>query len=436
VAAYSRVVNARPRWASVLRAVVPVDQEHEAAIAQVFERVHPIRKRDHGLLDFDDLLLYWRAAAADPVTGPALAAAYDHVLVDEYQDTNLIQADIVQISAPRRWVLTHGGRRRRPGHLCLQGRHGAQHARLLHSVPGCDGRSPSSATTARPSPSWIWPTPCSPKPRRGTTSGCGPTRREVDPGPVLATCPDEGGPSGRGRRRDPGALRVRRRVAAAGGAVPHCPSQRPARGRAAPPGHPVSSSTGVCGFSRRPTCATCWPRCRVLDNPRDELAWYRLLQLLDGIGPAGARTLMADLGVTDLGSPHRVANQDPLGLFVGGGCPLPPKAAADGAGAAAALGRLPGRHAPAWRPDRPTAPGSRSAAPAPVRQRRGPPSRPRSPEPAGGRLRHRARAVAELTLDPPSSTGDLAGPPLLDDDYVILSARCTRPRAASGESCT
>jgi DNA helicase-2/ATP-dependent DNA helicase PcrA len=33
----------------------------------------------------------------------------------------------------------------------------------------------------------------------------------------------------------------------------------------------------------------------------------------------------------------------------------------------------------------------------------------------------RARMVAELTLDPPASTGDLAGPPLLDDDYLILS---------------
>jgi len=33
----------------------------------------------------------------------------------------------------------------------------------------------------------------------------------------------------------------------------------------------------------------------------------------------------------------------------------------------------------------------------------------------------RGRFVAELTLDPPSSTGDLAGPPLLDEDYLVLS---------------
>jgi DNA helicase II / ATP-dependent DNA helicase PcrA len=33
----------------------------------------------------------------------------------------------------------------------------------------------------------------------------------------------------------------------------------------------------------------------------------------------------------------------------------------------------------------------------------------------------RGRFLADLTLDPPVSTGDLAGPPLRDEDYVVLS---------------
>ena len=33
----------------------------------------------------------------------------------------------------------------------------------------------------------------------------------------------------------------------------------------------------------------------------------------------------------------------------------------------------------------------------------------------------RSRFLSELTLDPPASTSDLAGPPLLDEDYLILS---------------
>ncbi|HEY3810810.1 MAG TPA: ATP-dependent helicase, partial [Acidimicrobiales bacterium] len=98
LAVYSRVVNARQPLRPVLRQSFPWVQEHEAAVAGIFA-AYTQRKRDQRLLDFDDLLLYWRAAAADPVTGPALAGAYDHVLVDEYQDTNLLQADIVQSRA-------------------------------------------------------------------------------------------------------------------------------------------------------------------------------------------------------------------------------------------------------------------------------------------------------------------------------------------------
>ena len=54
---------------------------------------------------------------------------------------------------------------------------------------------------------------------------------------------------------------------------------------------------------------------RVLDNPRDELAWYRLLQLLEGLGPAGARKAMHALGVAD-------ADANPLTRFVGADPPL------------------------------------------------------------------------------------------------------------------
>src|SRR5919199_1513576 len=38
---------------------------------------------------------------------------------------------------------------------------------------------------------------------------------------------------------------------------------------------------------------------RILENPRDEVSWFRVLQLLDGIGPAGARSMIAALSVHD-----------------------------------------------------------------------------------------------------------------------------------------
>jgi DNA helicase-2/ATP-dependent DNA helicase PcrA len=46
------------------------------------------------LLDYDDLLLFWRAVAESSV-GRQAAREFEHILVDEYQDTNPLQAEIL-----------------------------------------------------------------------------------------------------------------------------------------------------------------------------------------------------------------------------------------------------------------------------------------------------------------------------------------------------
>ncbi|MGH9055762.1 MAG: UvrD-helicase domain-containing protein, partial [Acidimicrobiales bacterium] len=66
VSVYSRVVSSGRPLGDVLREHFPWAGEHEAAIGQVFAS-YTGRKRAQHLLDFDDLLLYWRAAVADPV---------------------------------------------------------------------------------------------------------------------------------------------------------------------------------------------------------------------------------------------------------------------------------------------------------------------------------------------------------------------------------
>lgn len=54
-------------------------------------------KRDHGLMDYDDLLVNWRKMVVEfPEIREVLTRKFSHVMVDEYQDTNLIQADIVR----------------------------------------------------------------------------------------------------------------------------------------------------------------------------------------------------------------------------------------------------------------------------------------------------------------------------------------------------
>ncbi len=91
---YSRAVNTGEPLTDVISVVAPWCAELTEAIAAICKE-YVGRKRALGLVDFDDLLLYWRAAALDPVVGPQLAAEFDHILVDEYQDVNALQVDVV-----------------------------------------------------------------------------------------------------------------------------------------------------------------------------------------------------------------------------------------------------------------------------------------------------------------------------------------------------
>ena len=52
-------------------------------------------KQAQNVLDYDDLLLYWAQMVADPDLARQIGEKFDHVLVDEYQDTNRLQASIL-----------------------------------------------------------------------------------------------------------------------------------------------------------------------------------------------------------------------------------------------------------------------------------------------------------------------------------------------------
>ncbi|MCK5517067.1 MAG: ATP-dependent helicase, partial [Desulfobulbaceae bacterium] len=57
-------------------------------------------KYNHGLMDYDDLLVNWkRLLEESDQVRTTLSERFSHIMVDEYQDTNLIQADIVRMSA-------------------------------------------------------------------------------------------------------------------------------------------------------------------------------------------------------------------------------------------------------------------------------------------------------------------------------------------------
>ncbi len=75
---------------------LPREWAREAEALQGLARAYDERLRAAGLLDFDDLLLEARRALREgPGVADALKARFAHVLVDEYQDTNLVQRDLL-----------------------------------------------------------------------------------------------------------------------------------------------------------------------------------------------------------------------------------------------------------------------------------------------------------------------------------------------------
>jgi DNA helicase-2/ATP-dependent DNA helicase PcrA len=99
LAIYSRVVNSRDPLAHVLQSTFPWCSEWEAELKRLFG-AYVDAKQEQNVLDYDDLLLFWADMAADPELGPELGALFDHVLVDEYQDTNRLQAAVLHGMKP------------------------------------------------------------------------------------------------------------------------------------------------------------------------------------------------------------------------------------------------------------------------------------------------------------------------------------------------
>jgi DNA helicase-2/ATP-dependent DNA helicase PcrA len=96
---YSRAVNSRDPLDVVLASTFPWCAEWEAQLKTLFG-AYVDAKQEQNVLDYDDLLLFWAEMAADPELGPVLGARFDHVLVDEYQDTNRLQAAIINGMKP------------------------------------------------------------------------------------------------------------------------------------------------------------------------------------------------------------------------------------------------------------------------------------------------------------------------------------------------
>jgi DNA helicase-2/ATP-dependent DNA helicase PcrA len=415
-AIYSRTVNAGEKLGDVLKRHYPWCLEETDGIRQIFQS-YTSRKREQNVLDYDDLLLFWKALATSPDTREALAAMFDHVLVDEYQDTNALQADILEglrpPETPRNLTVVGDDAQSIYAFRAATVRNilefpvrfaGAKVIRLEQNYRSIPPILAASNAAIELSPQrhekTLWST------RDGA-------RR-----PILRTCLDEAEQCDFICRavlqhREEGVPLKHQAVLFR--AAHHSDLLEVELARRNIP----FVKYGGLKFLEAAHVKDALAMLRVLENPFDEVSWFRVLQLPEGIGPATARRLMDQLGVRrlddDQSSPLLRFLQEPVAV---------PKGAADGVRELrAALGDCLADETampPAAQLDRLRV----FLEPVFARNYDTPGARSRDLEQlellASGYER-RGRFVSELTLDPPSSTGDLAGPPLLDEDWLVLS---------------
>jgi len=105
LAIYSRTVNAELPLEDVLGSFFPWCGAWEAELRRLFAAYVEAKQQQH-VLDYDDLLLYWAQMMQEPSIAVHVSDRFDHVLVDEYQDTNRLQASVLLALKPNGRGLT------------------------------------------------------------------------------------------------------------------------------------------------------------------------------------------------------------------------------------------------------------------------------------------------------------------------------------------
>jgi DNA helicase-2/ATP-dependent DNA helicase PcrA len=404
---YSRTVNAQAPLSSVLAEQFPWCQAYAEEIAGIFVG-YGGRKRDAQALDLDDLLLYWRALAQHEVAGPHLAGLFDHLLVDEYQDVNALQVEIVAALRRENRALTVVGDD-------LQAIYGFRAASAEHILsfptlfpdaatatleqnyrstqPILDLANTVAAQAERRHPKQL-------------RSSRGPATAAP---PQVVFCRDENAEASEVAERVlaayEGGIRLREQAVLMRTGH-HSSLLELELGRRDIP----FVKYGGIRYLETAHVKDFLALLRLVHNPRDQVSWFRLLQLLEGIGPRTATRLHAAFELDLATLPEQWA-ASPI---------VPAAARADGealllALTAAASGSSPGAQAALLR-----------IALAPLIEHRYPDPAPRLHDLAlladsAAHATSLEQFTAELAIDPPRSSADFAGPPKLDDDYLVLS---------------
>ncbi|MFH0914905.1 MAG: ATP-dependent helicase [bacterium] len=444
---YSRCVNAREPVEEAVETRFPWCKDEIEDLRRLFA-AYVDHKGEQSVLDYDDLLLFWHGLLTDPRAARSIRGRFDHVLVDEYQDTNRLQAEILEMLCPAGKNLTAVGDdaqaiysfraatvrnildfpQRFPNtHIVTL----EQNYRSTQAI--LDATNEVIAGAAERHAKNLW------------------SRRSDGAKPQLVSCEDEDEQTEFVIRqvlehREAGL--ALRRQAVLFRASHHSLALELELTRRNIPFHKY----GGLRFVETAHVKDLMAFLRLAENPRDLMAGTRVLMLLPGIGPKKARSLMdrlaggteqagaaprAEQGEADLAraAPSETAPSEtapsgssstgiaPAGFAAWAGCPAPTAAAAGKWGELISLmtsigSREPGDLASQIKRTR--------LFYTPLLERLYDNARARlmdleQLEWLAARFPDRARFLAEIALDPPTYTEDLAGPPVLDEDFLILS---------------
>jgi DNA helicase-2/ATP-dependent DNA helicase PcrA len=404
LAIYSTAVNKQASLDRVLAQDYPWCAAWEPQLRRLFSAYVEAKQRQ-GVLDYDDLLLYWAHLMDEPALAADVRERFSHVLVDEYQDTNRLQATILLALKPDGRGLTAVG----------------DDAQAIYAFRGATVRNildyPAQFTPAARVVT-LERNYRSTRPILDATNaviGLASERftkdlrseRESRELPRIVTVADEATQA----RYVADQVLERREAATAlkSQAVLFRASSHSAvlELELVRRNIPYVKFGGL-KFLEAAHVKDVLAFLRLLENPRDRVAGFRVLQLLPGVGPKTAARLL-----------DAMANADPAEVIAGMAAPHGGTADWEGFTASFRLLRSQRQGWPAelelvnrwYEPHLQRVHENADVRLADLRQL----------EAIAAGYPSRERFLTELTLDPPGATSDEAGPPLKDEDYLILS---------------
>jgi DNA helicase-2/ATP-dependent DNA helicase PcrA len=405
LAIYSRRVNGEAELETVLRKDFPWCEMWKDELKALFGE-YVSRKQTQSILDYDDLLLYLFCLLQIQEVADSIGGRFDQVLVDEYQDTSRIQAGILM------------GLRSKNNNIMVVG----DDAQSIYGFRSATVRNMLDFPQQFPGTEIVTleQNYRSVQPILSTTNYVIAQARERyskdlwsdrigDQQPRLITCADE-------TSQDNEVIRLvldhyeqgipLHRQAVLFRAASHSTSLELALTRRNIPFHKY----GGLRFLETAHIKDLISFLRVIENPRDEIAWFRVLQLLNGVGPVTAASVLD----------HMRDNAFDLSSITSFKAPLAARKEMAEFGSLLNDLQKMGDEDPSIQIERIRC----FYRPLLWRSHENPEPRENDIEHLGilaSGYRSRRQFLADLILDPPVSTGDLAGPPIKDEDWLVLS---------------